>query len=286
MITAHMDGTREFATAMERAKQRAVKARTSILRMAGNSLAREAVGATVPITGLDVYRARTIPAQIGRTTLAPGQAWRIIRDNLDRSEASWFWSALHDGDQAVVRQVLDTAGIPHGRWHDKIHKDARVAGRVPRRHRPEEYWVRGWTGSSGNWHAPRSMAAYIKRTAKRGGMAKAVWIHAARSVGARPTGKGRLPSEYGRVAGARAMAGGVLRAGAASGAEVRLINRLPYAEEAIARGQTLEAVENKAATRFEAALSERFARSRGRRKTARRVSGHGVQRGLDLVPQM
>ena len=243
MITVNLKltGADDFLAALKKHPEKIGRTAESILKPAARALAVNLGGATTPV-GMGEGDANKLRDRIADDIkrLFPGKDNHSkVYDYIARSDerlAKAYWAAYKSGDAPALARILRRAAIPRG-LDPAAHQSARRKGKVPGSAKVISF-------------APETrLDAYIRRTQKKAGLAKAGWAAAANALGGRvrtrsaSTGKSvqRFP-KYVRSLQRRSNIGGAMVRNGPR-AFVRIWNIVPYIGDALPENLYLRALD-------------------------------------------
>ena len=233
MITLQIKtkGATDFLEALKKHPEKIARTTESIVKQEARSLAVNLGAATLPTgmgEGSNKKLQKRIEDDIKRIFPSKDNAWKVFeylkRD--DERLAKAFWVAYKSQDQKAQTRILRRAKLPKG-IDPAAHQSARRKGKVP----PD--------AKSISFAPDTRLNAYMRRTQKKAGLAKAGWAAAANALGgrvrtrSRATGKSiqRFP-KFVRTLQKRSNIGGALFRGGPR-AYAKIWNIVPYIGDAL-----------------------------------------------------
>ena len=192
-FTAKMHGGFAVARLLRRFPQKIGRTLESLVKQEARGLAVELARNTKPFGFSDKARKRgekAVAKDINKVFATPAQAYQTAKA-ADMTAADRFWAHIQNRKFAAARKALAASpskwkDLPVGRLDPKLHKASRTGpqANVTRRE-PAQIVTSG-----------KALDAYIKRTQKRVGFAKGVWLKAAKAIGGRVRGAAQWASRH------------------------------------------------------------------------------------------
>jgi hypothetical protein len=176
-LQVNTKGANDFLAALKKHPEKIGRTTESVIKQEARALAVNFAKKTLPPglgeKGVDKLKNR-IAADIKRIFPSKDNGSRIYEYLIKEDErlAKAFWAAYKSGDEKAQARILRRAKIPRG-IDPAAHQAAREKGKVSADSKPISF------------STDTRLNAYIRRSQKKAGLAKAGWAAAAKALGGR-----------------------------------------------------------------------------------------------------